>query len=301
MLDPQARRQIQVQEYMDVVCGSLLIYDCACTFVPEVSLIWNAPWNLTKVLYISTKYLPFITFAVILYDHESNMTKLECLVSEGYVAWMVNASICIAEVIFTIRTWAVWGRTREMGMLLFALSMATWVVSSLFIGIWFKAVTRPIPGVQVNPSVCYHTGATIFIPASYIVLLSFQTVNLFLMSIKAYQSLKGSVSTNFSRVVYLDGILYYVYLFCFSVVNIVLDLTLSTGYENLLSKLQGVICSILACRMVLHLRECAKRISRLEEASSVITPLDVMVFRRTYLTQQESEMIELQVMEPTLT
>jgi len=58
-----------------------------------------------------------------------------------------------------------------------------------------------------------------------------------------------------SKVVYREGLIYYLFLFGLSLVNVVTLLCLSHEYMNLLIALERVMYSILTCRAILHIRE----------------------------------------------
>lgn len=42
-------------------------YDYLLTFEQEVSLIWPSPWNVVKILFLTTRYTPFVGAGAILY------------------------------------------------------------------------------------------------------------------------------------------------------------------------------------------------------------------------------------------
>ncbi|THH18065.1 hypothetical protein EW146_g2864 [Bondarzewia mesenterica] len=58
---------------------------------------------------------------------------------------------------------------------------------------------------------------------------------------------------------YRDGIMYYIYLFVLSVINVTVLLTAPREYANLLSLLQRVLHSVLSSRILLHLRQAANQ------------------------------------------
>ncbi|KAF5346206.1 hypothetical protein D9756_011134 [Leucocoprinus leucothites] len=60
------------------------------------------------------------------------------------------------------------------------------------------------------------------------------------------------------KVVYGEGIMYYVYLVSLSMINVVVILKLPPEYLALLSSPMRSIHAILACRVVLHTRQQAK-------------------------------------------
>ncbi|KAF9014840.1 hypothetical protein BDZ89DRAFT_962522, partial [Hymenopellis radicata] len=43
------------------------VYDYLLTLDQEVELVWRAKWNVTKILYLATRYLPFVDIVVVLW------------------------------------------------------------------------------------------------------------------------------------------------------------------------------------------------------------------------------------------
>ncbi|KAF9458129.1 hypothetical protein BDZ94DRAFT_1313579 [Collybia nuda] len=285
-MDPlqiQAFQAIQIQNYMDAACLALYTYDYSCTIIPEISLIWNSPWSIPKGLYIVAKYLPFFTLGVLLYYKVFPSDPEACMAAEKFVDWTINASMCIAEFIFTIRTWAVWGRSPKIAILLAACSVALWVPGFVFMSLWVKTLKPfPIP-TPITPSGCFNIPESPFISPGYVLITTFYTLTLSLMAVKAYQTRQSMQGSDFlSQAVYRDGILYYVYLLIFSVVNLATNLTLSPDYANLISKFQQAMCSILACRMMLHLRKCQKQTATAPGSPSELNlHIDSLMFRQT--------------------
>ncbi|KAF8987646.1 hypothetical protein BDQ17DRAFT_1370875 [Cyathus striatus] len=64
--------------------------------------------------------------------------------------------------------------------------------------------------------------------------------------------------SHLTRVVYRDGAVYYIYIFIFSLANITVGLKLPQ-YAVLLAIPQRAVHSVLACRVVLHVRKQALR------------------------------------------
>jgi len=75
------------------------------------------------------------------------------------------------------------------------------------------------------------------------------------MVIRGISAYRSGGDSQFYRVVYSDGIIYYIYLFGLSLFNTIIILKLPSDYVNLLVMMERVIHSVLACRVVLHIRE----------------------------------------------
>ncbi|KIM35818.1 hypothetical protein M413DRAFT_325366 [Hebeloma cylindrosporum] len=61
-------------------------------------------------------------------------------------------------------------------------------------------------------------------------------------------------NTSLMKVVYRDGVLYYLYLFVLSCINIIIVKTLPEDYQPLLSLVERMLHSILTSRVILHIR-----------------------------------------------
>ncbi|KAF8073934.1 hypothetical protein FPV67DRAFT_775169 [Lyophyllum atratum] len=246
---------LQIQGFINAAGITLWVYDYLGTFPLEVTLIWRAPWKIPKVLFILTRYLPVVAFGVLLYYDVAHLSAEECQTCQKVVIWIFNIGICIAEMIFTIRTWAVWERGRKMGIFLAIFSLAIWASH-------FILMALLLPSVQ---------------PVFYLVTLS-------LMSIRAYQCLGASRgSTSLLNLVFFDGILYYISLFSASLVIIAIDFAVSPAYASTLSRIQHILCTVLACRMLLHLRAqgaCTSRSTNFQKfGANSACDLDSIVFR----------------------
>lgn len=55
---------------IDLVLKSLTaqqIYEFTLTFGSEITLMWNAPWTIPKVLFLLSRYWSSVTLAILLY------------------------------------------------------------------------------------------------------------------------------------------------------------------------------------------------------------------------------------------
>jgi len=103
----------------------------------------------------------------------------------------------------------------------------------------------------------------------------FEAVILILMSVKGYQTLRKGSSSGLTRLVYVDGILYYIALFALSMINIVVILILPHNFEDPFSFPQGILHSVLTGHMLLQLRQYEQKGHDLTEFTSIqSTPLE---------------------------
>jgi len=237
-------------------------------------------------LFLLTRYLPFATMGLLLYHQfQPAISQETCVLTYKFVSWMIAISICLTETILTIRTWALWESNRIMGILLGIYFAITWVP------IFMLLQQRSLNIVETTsiPSIVLHSGCLSMGPShplfvSWTLLAGFQFVTLMLISVKGYKSFRHNRASGLCRIVYVNGILYYIYIFALSLINLTVTLTLSTGLTELLSFVQHTIQTILTCRMLLDLRQYAKHTMRgdgfTEYTSGFAMPVDGSVFRR---------------------
>ncbi|KAF9010813.1 hypothetical protein BDQ17DRAFT_1299412, partial [Cyathus striatus] len=95
----------------------LKAYDTLLTFDLEVNLIWKAQWNVMKVLFILTRYLPFFDTTIsISMQFLRHASVAECEVIYASLTWVLFIGMAFAEAILTIRTWAVCGSKKFLGI-----------------------------------------------------------------------------------------------------------------------------------------------------------------------------------------
>ncbi|KIM85056.1 hypothetical protein PILCRDRAFT_380072 [Piloderma croceum F 1598] len=276
-----------------VACVTLWGYDHCLTFASEASLIWNAPWTFPKVLYIVTRYWSSVTLIILLYFHFSHDISVKnCLIFQRFVTWSINIGMCSAEVILTIRTWAVWERSRKVAIFLSIFFAAIWISGFIIMGFWEGSVEYiPVPREMV-PSGCWpHVTSPLYF-VSYILIAVFEGVLLIMMSIKGYTTFNdGPVNFKFFQAVYIDGILYYIYLFTLSVINIMINMHISKYYANLLAVFQQIMHSLLAGRMLLKLRQWGKQSVRGDQfedfGSSFAAHVNSLVFEAALVPIEE--------------
>ncbi|KAF8887425.1 hypothetical protein CPB85DRAFT_1335370 [Mucidula mucida] len=62
-----ALEHMKIVTYFEVASIALLIYEHLLTFDQEIALIWPSKWNVTKILYLLTRYLPMLDAVLVLW------------------------------------------------------------------------------------------------------------------------------------------------------------------------------------------------------------------------------------------
>ncbi|KAF9781697.1 hypothetical protein BJ322DRAFT_1161529 [Thelephora terrestris] len=250
----------QIVDIVYIVSAAILLYDLILTLHLEISLVWFSRWNYTKVLYLLTRYIPFAANGLILYSHlSSGASATICSNSFHAAGWLYLAGLDLAEVILAIRTWACWGRNKWVGIGLALWTLCCQVPSVIF---WYKFLASlrfgsPVASMQLNN--CFVVDSNRFLWVDWLVFLLGEGVALILMVIFAYRTSREGNNTPLVKLIYRDGIIFYVYLFCVTSINISLTLTLDNAFVALVSPVQSAIHSVLTTRIILNIREAASR------------------------------------------
>jgi len=236
-VEQQLLESISVQLYFDVACTTSWVYDHYLTSASEGSLIWNSPWTFPKIIYLLTRYWSAVTLIIIIYYHFSpDISAKDCIISSRFVTWSINFGISLSEIVLTIRTWAVWGRSRNVAIFLCIFFAAIWIPGFFIMGVWEGTVEYVPAPRKIVPSGCWPEVRNSIYYVNFVLLSIFEGVLLIMISIKAYMALKdGPPDFRFFQAVYIDGILFYVYLFALSVINLVINTHAPKVYANLLA------------------------------------------------------------------
>ncbi|KAG9218426.1 hypothetical protein CCMSSC00406_0007973 [Pleurotus cornucopiae] len=257
---------IQLVEYqrletcLGLSSAVILVYDYIVTFDLEVSLIWShhSGWTWTSILFMFNRYLPFLSTANSLWHgFTSGLTLDACEQSFQVTGWLFLATITTAEIILTIRTWAVWQRNRTLTIVVSIVFVAVWGPNIAIMWIFLKSMEFgpiPYPGYQG----CNIVKSSQIMAVTWALLVVYETVIFILMACRGYISYCNGGNSALFNVVYREGVVYYFYLFVLSLVNIIV-ISSHPRYIFILASSEHAIHAILASRMILPIRELASR------------------------------------------
>jgi len=232
----------------------------------EVDLVWKSKWNFMKGLYLFQRYLPFIdtVWRVLHLQIRGSLTKTECRNLYYSTGVMMAAGIAASEMILTLRTWAVWNRSKYLSIILSILYVLVWGSCIAIVCIFLNSVKfsdPPYTGLKG----CFLTQANKNLVIVWVQLIAWDTLVLVLMLVPGVQGYQYG-NRSLIKVIYRDGVIYYLYLFVLSLINIVLVKTLPPQYQQLLSSVERMLHSTLTSRVILHIRARAE--------DNVFAPID---------------------------
>ncbi|KAG2069215.1 hypothetical protein BDR04DRAFT_711938 [Suillus decipiens] len=257
--DIAAARSMQVIAYILTSTITFWIYDYARSSNEEWTFLLQSNWNKVKVLYIVTRYVPFILLTAVLYMGLSpNENTDKCRLFSNICSGLVLISGIGSESFFILRTWALWNNNR---ILLVAMLITLLTVIGVSTSVTFTTTaasatygTSTITGITG----CYWSSgsAQLFIP--YLLLSAFELGLMILTLIRAIQSWKINPS-HLYIVLVKHNIFYYICGFLLSVANVLASLLLDYSYNDILQVLQFIILAVLATRMHLELWHVNRR------------------------------------------
>ncbi|KAG2139578.1 uncharacterized protein EDB93DRAFT_695181 [Suillus bovinus] len=145
--DIAAAKSLQFATYIHTSMATFWIYDYISSLKEEWTFLRRSHWNKMKVLYIVTRYLPFILLATDLYmSFISNGNTVGCQ-ALGDISLGIGMLIVIcSECFFILRTYVLWNQNRillaAMGSTFFSFLVASFSI----------AFTTTVPAART----CFH-------------------------------------------------------------------------------------------------------------------------------------------------
>ncbi|KAF8577276.1 hypothetical protein K439DRAFT_564395 [Ramaria rubella] len=227
----------------------LQLFDYGLTIDHEVQFVWPSQWTVGKALYFSTTYISFMQVALLACAPFSACTapfKTQIFVFT-LGTWLMILTMGIAELVLLYRTWALWERSRNVAIGLLIPFVILGVASVVL-------VNYGLHHIQFNGPHTYNVAPIAFV--SYIFLVVYEIVMLCLNLYKAKEHFQFTRS-HLAVVLYRDGVLYFVYLITFSLINIISRLVVHSTPPVNLTVMQAVLHSVLTKRLLLNMRVAA--------------------------------------------
>ncbi|KAG1768019.1 hypothetical protein EV702DRAFT_1145251 [Suillus placidus] len=260
--------KLQTAKYANLGSLAILVFDYCITFSEEVRWTWFKPWDVTRVIFFISRYLPFVGVGMTAYD--ALRTSDQCTSTlEGNIIHIIG--IVAAEALLVIRTWAFWQKSKRLliGLVVYSvLTIAAAIAADL-------SPTALIPGGEPPLGTCYFE-STRNAAVVYIFLAMFESVILILTVYKRvhdYRDFRSGIVVT----LYHDGMVYMLCILTITVANVIIGAALASAYSNMFDTLQLVIHSVLASRILFRLRNINERI---HEPSMTVTALDTVNYLR---------------------
>ncbi|KAG2364398.1 hypothetical protein BDR07DRAFT_796925 [Suillus spraguei] len=216
----------QTVAYTAVASIAVLFLDFIITFDSEVCWTWGRGWSITRVIFIVSRYLPFVGLVMTVY-YSVGSTRggipdhgIFTAVYDG-VRW---SSVAAAELLLVLRTYVVWGGDKRFLILTLVFTTAVSVT---------VLVLTYITASKSGDS----TGVFEEVPDSSIVYGLLMLVELVLMTLTLYKRFKSPRSEDSLLMItlYRDDVIYMLCITLVSMANCISIVLLPPSYNALLA------------------------------------------------------------------
>ncbi|KAJ7065626.1 hypothetical protein C8F01DRAFT_1366576 [Mycena amicta] len=284
--------RVQMVKYCDLAAIILLSFDYLLTVDLEVwmllpssvfvqtftqkSLVWPSRWSISKVLFILSRYLPFVEVPLCIYCKSTGNAPPQCSPAQYYpdifaldptlkACKILNSTvimarvvgIAVAEAILLLRTYALSGRNERalrILTLLWAIGVSTSIITlSVFIkGSKYALAPLNLRGCDLTEGKFILVGIPfIIIPVYEMILMSYTIF----LGVKNYR-----YSTNPLVVtLYRDGLSYFFFMGVMSIANLIILVAGPEHMQDILNSFLRVLHSICSCRIILHVRDAERK------------------------------------------
>jgi len=242
-------------KYTFVAAVVLLLYDTVINLSDEINLIWLQRYSVGKVLYIITRYSCFFDAVVVLwYNFTTNLSSESCRVLYEMTNWSMTFGVIICQVVFVIRTYAIWGRSIFVLVYLCLVLVTAIVVSIVELNKSnISVIFVPSPSPTVVPCVPILGNNKLFICFFIVMVVE---LNILCLSLSKGFSQWRRSSVPLVNTLYRDGVIYFAVLFSISLMNLIFVLkTFNTPYFYIVAEPQRVFHSVLASRVIINVRK----------------------------------------------
>ncbi|KAG2151491.1 hypothetical protein DEU56DRAFT_554072 [Suillus clintonianus] len=249
---------LQISKYANIGGLAILIFDFCITFQDEVQWTWNRPWGFIRVIFTISRYLPFVGSGLTAYAALRVSGPCPPSLEENIIHII---GIIAAEGLLVIRTWAFWEKSKRV-----------------LIGLSIYSVVTIIAAVSMNvlPNHQLISTDVSAIPGP----CGFESSRNAALWLHDYREIQSSIVAAF----YGGSMLYMLCIIAITVINVIIDAALPVGYTNMFDTLQVVIHSVLASRILFHLRSSDGR------AHEHDTPIPLLVSAIRYGKPSQTQM-----------
>jgi len=231
---------------------TVLCYDYLLTFDDERSLVWSSKWSIGKILFLLTRYSPFVDIILAIILETGTFRSAETCRSLYLTAVIVEVlGISFAEAILILRTWALWDHSRPIIISLSAGLTVAIALSGVLLALFLSSIT-----FIVEEDICILTEASraAAVAGVFVTVMLFETMVLILTAIKAWHHLRQPRS-DLATVIYRDGLCFFLFINLFSIANVLVLINSDHISPDLMLTLQRVMHSILSGRLLINLRQ----------------------------------------------
>ncbi|KAJ7691364.1 hypothetical protein B0H17DRAFT_1201211 [Mycena rosella] len=235
-----AATRLQIVRYIEMASSAILFFDYLLTLNLEVTLVWPSRWSVSKFLFMTSRYLPFLEIPLTSYYTFAAHTSLKrCMIINAVIIIGRVVGIAIAEAILLLRTYALSDAAPPLNLPGCDLAGGTFIL----VGIPF-----------------------IIVVLNEIILISYTMW----LGIKTYRDSRNPLIFT----LYQDGVMYFAFLSVASILNLVILIAGPKNMQDMLNSLLRVMHAVFSCRILLHVREAEFKRQRQSYLDRIISDID---------------------------
>lgn len=237
---------LQISKFANIGAFAILIFDFCITFQDEVKWTWSRPWDTTRVIFVISRYLPFIGSALTAYAALRVSGPPAPSLAENSIHII---SIVAAEGLLLIRTWAFWQKSKPVLIGLMVYSMVT-IIAAVSMNVFpnhqlISSAMSTLPGAGGFES--SRNAALV-----YAILALFECVILALTVYKKFSDYRHAESSIISTV-YGGSMFYMSCIIAITVTNVIIDAVFPVRVGCLLICNNRIERVVLCCLVVYRL------------------------------------------------
>ncbi|TDL18932.1 hypothetical protein BD410DRAFT_458109 [Rickenella mellea] len=198
---------------------ALLAYDFMLTSGDEVRLIWGSKWNSIKVLFFATRYPVFIDGPLYLAMHFiPNLDPSLCNTFFATTSWILHIGVSTAGIIMLIKTYALYGCNRSIGIVFVTIFMGVNIPAIIFVNRSLKSLKflTPSPLPTLAPCIVISSDRVTFLNFVFLIILQLAVVILSIWKgVYQWRENRGRLINTLVK----DGVVYFLCLFAISTAN----------------------------------------------------------------------------------
>ncbi|KAF6762590.1 hypothetical protein DFP72DRAFT_561021 [Ephemerocybe angulata] len=255
----------KIVNYAAIASSTVLVVDSLQTLPQEMEYMWTRGMTIPKGMFFVLRYYSFVhTILSIVYRSSPIYAGDLCLAPFTWDSYSSLTVHTICDVVNCLRVYAFSGKSKAV-LVVLSVTFAT------ITGLQYYLLSRFIATVKfVNIPAQAHVGCipsageTVWLSAVFwLVLFSILMMTGMMIGIAYRRRSNFHNLGGLLRVFYRDGIWYFIILTTMAVTNIVFAYTApSNGLQFTMVQIQAHLNLILIIRMLLHLREWAKKVIR---------------------------------------
>lgn len=233
--------------------------------------------SLAKVLFLLNRYITLIYLAILVNAHTNRAVQSKfCLPWFHTYSWIAIFILVVISTLMLLRTWALWGRSRNI-LISLSVSMMVCVLGASGTALYISLTVVKLPSVSsIRP--CEETFPKESVLVGFLIFcILFDSTVLVLTLIKTVPAREPNGLTPLTNRLLKDGVEYFLLIFLISIANIIMMKLVPVAIALTLFTLYLVMASTLCSRLILNLRGTIFRPSYNNETSF---NLKTIVFER---------------------